>query len=122
MARIRAVLRRAGRTPKEAEVLEAGGIKLVPSARQVTAEGASVAVTTVEYVPRVPGALSGPDRLSRRTLRRPCTGDGRPNSTVLSICVCSQPRRKLGRHGDVIRTVRGVGYLCSVEPDGPGDT
>jgi len=49
MARIRAVLRRAARAPKEAEILEAGAIRLIPSAREVLAAGASVAVTTVEY-------------------------------------------------------------------------
>jgi nitrogen-specific signal transduction histidine kinase len=49
MARIRAVLRRTVRAPKDAEVLEAGRIKLVPSARQVSADRSAVAVTTVEY-------------------------------------------------------------------------
>ena len=41
MARIRAVLRRAVRAPKEADILEAGEIKLIPSARQVSADGAA---------------------------------------------------------------------------------
>ena len=122
MARIRAVLRRAVRAPKEAEVLEAGEIKLIPSARQVSADGASVAVTTVEYdilefLVHSAGRIVSRDELTSALYRRRATKFDR----TLDMHICNL-RKKLGRHGDLIRTVRGVGYLCRVEPDGPGDT
>ncbi len=122
MARIRAVLRRAVRAPKEAEVLEAGGIKLVPSARQVSADGVAVAVTTVEYdilefLVHSAGRIVSRDELTSALYRRRATKFDR----TLDMHICNL-RKKLGRHGDLIRTVRGVGYLCRVEPDGPGET
>ena len=122
MARIRAVLRRAGRAPKEAGVLEAGEIKLIPSARQVSADGAAVAVTTVEYdilefLVHSAGRIVSRDELTSALYRRRATKFDR----TLDMHICNL-RKKLGRHGDLIRTVRGVGYLCRVEPDGPGET
>jgi DNA-binding response OmpR family regulator len=122
MARIRAVLRRAGRVPKEAEVLEAGEIKLIPSARQVSADGAAVAVTTVEYdilefLVHSAGRIVSRDELTSALYRRRATKFDR----TLDMHICNL-RKKLGRHGDLIRTVRGVGYLCRIEPDGPGET
>jgi two-component system, OmpR family, response regulator CpxR len=120
MARIRAVLRRAVRTPKEAEVLEAGAIKLIPSARQVLADGAIVAVTTVEYdilefLVNSAGRIVSRDELTAALYRRRATKFDR----TLDMHICNL-RKKLGGHGDLIRTVRGVGYLCCIEPDEPG--
>jgi two-component system, OmpR family, response regulator CpxR len=122
MARIRAVLRRAGRAPKEAGVLAAGEIKLIPSARQVSADGAAVAVTTVEYdilefLVHSAGRIVSRDELTSALYRRRATKFDR----TLDMHICNL-RKKLGRHGDLIRTVRGVGYLCRIEPDGPGET
>jgi two-component system response regulator CpxR len=122
MARIRAVLRRAVRAPKEAEVLEAGGIRLIPSAREVLAEGASVAVTTVEYdilefLVHSAGRIVSRDELTAALYQRRATKFDR----TLDMHICNL-RKKLGPHGNLIRTVRGVGYLCRFEPDGPGDT
>jgi DNA-binding response OmpR family regulator len=122
MARIRAVLRRAVRAPKEAEVLEAGGIKLIRSARQVSADGADVAVTTVEYdilefLVHSAGRIVSRDELTSALYRRRATKFDR----TLDMHICNL-RKKLGRRGDLIRTVRGVGYLCRVEPDGSGET
>ena len=121
MARVRAVLRRAARAPKEADVLEVGEIKLIPTARQVFAQGASIAVTTVEYdilefLVNSAGRIVSRDELTSALYRRRATKFDR----TLDMHICNL-RKKLGRHGDLIRTVRGVGYLCCVPPDGPGD-
>jgi two-component system, OmpR family, response regulator CpxR len=121
MARIRAVLRRAVRAPREADILEAGEIKLIPSARQVSALGAPVAVTTVEYeilefLVHSAGRIVSRDELTSALYRRRATKFDR----TLDMHICNL-RKKLGPHGDLIRTVRGVGYLCSVEPEAPGD-
>jgi two-component system response regulator CpxR len=120
IARIRAVLRRAVRAPKEAEILDAGGIRLIPSARQVFADGAAVAVTTVEYdilefLVHSAGRIVSRDELTAALYRRRATKFDR----TLDMHICNV-RKKLGRHGDLIQTVRGVGYLCRMEPDGPG--
>jgi two-component system, OmpR family, response regulator CpxR len=120
MARIRAVLCRAARAPKEAEILEAGGIRLIPSARQVLAEGAVVAVTTVEYdilefLVHSAGRIVSRDELTAALYRRRATKFDR----TLDMHICNL-RKKLGRHGDLIGTVRGVGYLCRFEPEGTG--
>jgi two-component system response regulator CpxR len=122
MARIRAVLRRASRVPKEAEILEARGIRLIPSAREVLADGAPVAVTTVEYdilefLVRSAGRIVSRDELTAALYQRRATKFDR----TLDMHICNL-RKKLGRHGDLIRTVRGVGYLCRFDPDGLGAT
>jgi two-component system, OmpR family, response regulator CpxR len=112
MARIRAVLRRIGRVPKEAEVLEAGGIRLIPSAREVLSDGASVPLTTVEYdilefLAHAAGRIVSRDELTAALYQRRATKFDRS----LDMHICNL-RKKLGRNGDLIRTVRGVGYLC----------
>jgi two-component system, OmpR family, response regulator CpxR len=112
MARIRAVLRRTGRVPKETEVLDAGGIRLIPSAREVLSDGGAVALTTVEYdilefLAHAAGRTVSRDELTAALYQRRATKFDRS----LDMHICNL-RKKLGRNGDLIRTVRGVGYLC----------
>ena len=116
MARIRAVLRRTGRIPKEAEVLEAGGIRLIPSAREVLSDGASVPLTTVEYdilefLVHAAGRVVSRDELTAALYQRRTTRFDRS----LDMHICNL-RKKLDRNGDLIRTVRGVGYPCAFAP------
>jgi two-component system response regulator CpxR len=122
MARIRAVLRRTVRAPREAEILEAGAIRLIPSAREVLVNGTSVGVTTVEYdilefLVHSAGRVVSRDELTSALYQRRATKFDR----TLDMHICNL-RKKLGGHGDLIRTVRGVGYLCRVEPAGAEDT
>ena len=119
MARVRAVLRRAGRapTPKEAEVLEAGGIRLIPSAREALSDGAPVPLTTVEYdilefLVHAAGRVVARAELMAALYRRRSTRFDR----TLDMHVCNL-RKKLGPHGALIRTVRSVGYLFRVGPE-----
>ena len=78
LARIRAVLRRAGRLPKAAEVLEVGGVRLDPlGAARPGATGAPVALTTVEYdILEFLVRAAGPGRLARRADGRPLPAPG----------------------------------------------
>lgn len=120
MARIRAVLRRAVRAPREVDVLVVGEIRLIPSARQVSASGVPVAVTTVEYdilefLVHSAGRIVSRDELTSALYRRRATKFDR----TLDMHICNL-RRKLGSHGEVIQTVRGVGYLCRVKPASAG--
>jgi two-component system, OmpR family, response regulator CpxR len=120
LARIRAVLRRAGRTLKEAEVLEAGGVRLIPTAREALSDGAPVALTTVEYdilefLVHAAGRVISRDELTAALYQRRTTRFDRS----LDMHICNL-RKKLGTQGELIRTVRGVGYLFRSGPAEPG--
>jgi two-component system response regulator CpxR len=103
------------------EALEAGGVRLVPSAREVRCAGAAVDVTTVEYdlleyLVRAAGRAVSRDELTAALYRRRAT----PFDRALDVHV-SNLRKKLGRHGARIRTVRGVGYLFQAGPGPEAD-
>jgi two-component system response regulator CpxR len=120
LARVRAVLRRAGRPMKEAEVFQAGGIRLIATAREALADGVSVPLTTVEYgileyLVHAAGRVVSRDELTAALYQRRTS----PFDRSLDMHICNV-RKKLGGRGDLIRTVRGVGYLFRNAPDGPG--
>jgi two-component system response regulator CpxR len=111
LARIRAVLRRVARAPQPVEALEGGGIRVIPSAREVLADGQPVALTTaeydvLEYLMRAAGRIVSRDELTAALYRRRLG----PVDRAIDVHI-SNLRKKLGRHGDLIRTVRAVGYL-----------
>ena len=120
LARIRALLRRAGQGPRPVEVLEAGAVRLLPSAREARCAGAVVDLTTIEYdilelLVRAAGRTVSRDELTAALYRRRAS----PFDRALDVHI-SKLRKKLGRHGSLIRTVRGVGYLFRADPDGAG--
>lgn len=121
MARIRAVLRRAGRHAKQADVLEAGGIRLVPSAREARVDGELLPLTTVEYdilefLVNAAGRVVSRDELTAALYRRRATKFDR----TLDMHICNL-RKKLDRHSALIGTVRGVGYLFRSTPEPAGN-
>ena len=121
MARIRAVLRRSMRGPKESEILQVGEIRLIPSAREVLIEDRPVPLTTVEYdilefLAHSAGRIVSRDELTAALYQRRATKFDR----TLDMHICNL-RKKLGGHGSLIGTVRGVGYLCRLGPDAPGE-
>jgi two-component system response regulator CpxR len=116
LARIRAVLRRASRIPTVCEVLESGGIKIITTAREVECDGAAVPLTTVEYdilefLVRAAGRTITRDELTAALYRRQAS----PFDRALDMHI-SNLRKKLGRQGALIQTVRGVGYLFRSRP------
>lgn len=118
LARIRALLRRAGLAPRGPETLEAGGLRLTPSARETRCEGAVIELTTVEYdvlefLVRAAGRVVSRDELTSALYRRPAM----PFDRAIDVHI-SNLRKKLGRLGGLIRTVRGVGYLFRSDPPG----
>jgi two-component system response regulator CpxR len=120
LARVRAVLRRTGRAPRTADVLESSGIRLVLTAREATCDGVPLALTTVEYdilefLVHAAGRIVSRDELMAALYRRRAT----PFDRTLDMHICNL-RRKLGRHGALIRTVRSVGYLFGSAPDPAG--
>jgi two-component system response regulator CpxR len=117
LARVRAVLRRAGRAPSPVDVLEVGGVRLVPAAREALCEGSGLALTTaefdvLEFLVRAAGRVVSRDELTAALYHRRAS----PFDRALDVHV-SNLRKKLGRHGSLIRTVRGVGYLFRPGPE-----
>jgi two-component system response regulator CpxR len=111
LARIRAVLRRAGGLGRAAEVLEVGSIRMVGSLREVMNGGRLVGLTTLEYevlehLLRSAGRIVSREELTAALYRRRSS----PFDRSIDVHI-SNIRKKLGSEGVRIRTVRGVGYL-----------
>jgi len=107
VARITAILRRAGR----ARLLPAiGPLKLGETAGEVKLDGRAILVTEREFV-LLEVLVTNPGYvLSRRELLARCWGPGfNGTDRVVDVHLASL-RRKLGKYRKLILTVRGVGY------------
>jgi two-component system OmpR family response regulator/two-component system response regulator QseB len=111
-ARLRALVRRAHGRPEP--VLSLGNIELNPAARTVTRAGEAVELTAREF-DLLHVLLENADRvLTRRMLEEQLyTWNDAVDSNALEVHI-HHLRRKLGN--DLIRTVRGVGYMASTRP------
>ena len=110
---VKAVLRRCG--PKDGGLLRRGGLTLDPEGRTVTVDGARVELTYKEF------------ELLKLFLSHPGTAFTREQlfSQVWGMDYCGETRtvdmhirtlrQKLGPCGDMIGTVRGVGYRLEAE-------
>ncbi len=109
-ARLRALVRRAHGRPEP--VLTLGGIELNPAARTVMRGGESIELTPREF-DLLHLLLQNADRvLTRRTLEEQLyTWNDAVDSNALEVHI-HHLRKKLGN--ELIRTVRGVGYMASV--------
>ena len=116
LARVDATLRRNAKDTGSTNVLELGPIKLDTDQHEAQVEGNSVRLTLTEF--RLLATLmAGPNRvLSRRGLISNAIG---PGITVTERTIdvhIAAIRKKLGSHGTMIQTVRGVGYRI-IDPD-----
>ncbi len=115
-ARIRAVLRRTGRPGRAgSDTLVVNGVKLSPGTREVWTDGKALELTTIEFdildlIVRSAGRVVSRHELTAAIHQRPAS----PLDRSLDVHV-SHIRKKLGRQGALIRTVRGVGYLFRAE-------
>ncbi len=114
-ARVKAVLRRAARSPAGsdgaavADMLELGPVALARGAREVRIAGEEIELTQrefdlLEYLLRHAGQVVSRDQLLEHVWGFQSMGETR----TVEVHV-AQLRKKLGRP-DIIRTVRGVGY------------
>lgn len=111
-ARLRALLRRSKSVA--APVVRHGRVALEPATRTVTLDGERVGLLPREFATLEALLLNAGRVLSRAQLEDMLYGwDGEVESNAVEVYV-HRLRRKL--HPDLIRTVRGVGYLV---PKGP---
>ena len=106
-ARLRALLRRAGNQAEP--VLSHGELRLDPAARSVTREGRPVELSAREFAVLHALVLNAGRVLSKAQLEEKLYGWGEEiESNAVEVFV-HHLRRKLAP--DLIRTVRGVGYM-----------
>jgi DNA-binding response OmpR family regulator len=111
-ARLRALIRRAEGRP--APVIECQGVALDPAAHTVTVDGAPVELSAKEFALLRVLMLNAGRVLSRGQLEQQLYNwDDETGSNTVEVYV-HHLRRKLGR--ELIRTIRGVGYLVGKEP------
>jgi DNA-binding response OmpR family regulator len=109
-ARVKAVLRRASDHHEPEEVIRRGGLLVDVGRHEVTVKGAKVTLTATEF--RILQFLaSRPGRVySRNEIMDSAMGH---DSAVLDRTIdvhVAAIRKKLGKSGELIETLRGVGY------------
>lgn len=115
-ARVRAVLRRATAEPEdEKDVLLRGPIEIDRTHHSVKVDGVPVALTLTEFKTldlfmKRPGVV-----FSRYQIVDAVHGEDYPVTDRSVDVQIVGLRRKLGRQGDLIETVRGVGYRMKAE-------
>ena len=108
VSRIKAILRRAA--PKQTEVLACGGISLDKNRHTVTVYGAPVSLTLKEYE-LLKLFLENPERVfTREVLLSEIWGNDFIGETRTVDVHIGTLRTKLAQTGNLIETVRGVGY------------
>lgn len=118
LARMRAVLRRAGQGTAPSQVAEAGGVRVDSQTREAWIEGATVDLTAIEFdildfLVRSAGRVVSRNELAAVLYQREST----PYERSLDVHI-SHLRKKLEPGDRVqIRTVRGVGYLFAAAPE-----
>ena len=110
IARIRAVLRRTGREDKNDAILSAGDLQILVQQHQVLAKGQKVTLTLKEfellkYLMENRGIVLSRDRLLGHIWGYDFDGETRTVDVHIRTL-----RQKLGDCGEMIETVRGVGY------------
>ncbi|MEI5998036.1 response regulator transcription factor [Paraburkholderia bengalensis] len=114
-ARLRALVRRAHGQPQER--LEVRDVTLEPAARLVYRNGERITVSTREYDLLYVLMLNADRVMSREQLEQAMYGWGQEvESNAVEVHI-HRLRAKLG--GDLIRTVRGVGYVLMREGSAP---
>ncbi|HBK85204.1 MAG TPA: DNA-binding response regulator [Firmicutes bacterium] len=109
VARVKAILRRAGR-PAEIEQMTIGPITIDFRSHQVTLEGEPINLTPMEYqllriLAMNPGQVFGREQLLTEVWGEDFFGDQRTVDVHISHL-----REKLGPASDLVQTARGFGY------------
>jgi two-component system alkaline phosphatase synthesis response regulator PhoP len=111
IARVRAVLRRTQTLPEAEEpVYQCGGLTVSVASHTVTADGVKITLTYKEFellcfLFAHRGAVLNRDQILREVWGYEFDGENR----TVDVHIRSL-RQKLGKYGNVIETVRGIGY------------
>lgn len=117
LARVEAVLRRSSRGGSEPRLLTMAGVQLNLETHEALVDGETIKLTLTEF--RLLSALlqASGRVLSRSSLMGRAMGPG-VTVTERTIDVhVTAIRKKLGQHAGIIKTVRGVGYRATPEPE-----
>ena len=114
IARVNAVIRRRGRSARPQQAIESGGLKMDVSAHTLYVDGEKTELTYKEfeilrYFMRNPGLV-----LTREMLLNEIWGIDTDIETRTVDMHIKTLRQKIGRRGEHIKTVRGVGYRFEV--------
>ena len=114
VARVEAILRRAGKTAS-GDVMEAGGIHLDQAAHMVTIDGQNVELSYKEfelltYFMENRGIALSREKILNNVWNYDYFGDARTIDTHVK-----KLRSKLGDKGDMIKTIWGLGYKFEVD-------
>lgn len=109
VSRIKAVLRRTGRTEDRLD-LDVSGVKINVKKHEVTVEGEEISLTLKEFellekLMRNQGIVLTRDQLLTEIWGYDFDGETRTVDVHIRTL-----RQKLGKKGEIIQTVRGVGY------------
>ena len=112
LARIRNVFRRRNRHAAAEEPVKVGDLLIHPGRHEVTLKGRPLALTPTEFgilhfLASKPGWV-----FSREQIVDGVKGTDYPVTDRSVDVQMVNLRRKLGRHADLLETVRGVGYRC----------
>lgn len=110
VARLRSVLRRGAMTASDETIVLVGALEIDLGRHEVRLDGEPLVLTLAEF--RLLRTLaSSPGRVfTRASLVRAITG-GEHHIVERNVDVHVRAvRKKLGVHGDLVRTIRGVGY------------
>lgn len=110
LSRVKALLRRTADNSAEKNSLSVGNICIYPSRHEVLADGEKVSLTLKEYELLLWLVKNRGEVYSRDTLLQKIWGyDFSGESRTVDVHVRTL-RSKLGNSGDIIKTIRGVGY------------
>lgn len=119
IARVKAVLRRSAKSQdnvgSESKCYESGGLKVSVTKHEVTANGVDVSLTYKEFellcfLFEHRGAVLNRDQILREVWGYEFDGENRTVDVHVRTL-----RQKLGECGDIIETVRGIGYKISAQ-------
>jgi len=114
VARVGAILRRAGANPETGDVLEAGGIHMDKAAHMVEINGEAVELSFKEfellaYFMENKGIALSREKILNSVWNYDYFGDARTIDTHVK-----KLRSKLGSKGELIKTIWGMGYKLEV--------
>ena len=108
LSRIRAVMRRTA--PRSEDEIICGNVAVVPSQHKVTVDGVQVELTLKEYNLLYLMVTHQGQVFSRKQLMDKVWGDSYVGESRTIDMHIKTLRQKLEAGGDIIKTVRGVGY------------